>query len=175
MPLSSSYSSTSAHVLPFRRYPVDLITAMAVCDANYLRLLKLLPDLSLNASRIIGLPVPDSAAIDRVEFQVMETFRYTSTVVIRLDASGLEPSAYYRPPVMLVRLYHDACNAEVISYQDKTTAGFQMMLSDSIEFTPDEKDQVNLFLAEWLQLCLQQGLVPGQPPAKDASAGIMSV
>jgi len=173
---SSAYSRSPPQMLPFRRYPVDLCSIMAVCDGNYLRLLKILPELSLHSRRVVGLPVPDSAINDLVEFQVMERFRYTTTVAIKLNAPAMAGTKYYRPPMMLVRLYHDARTAEVVSYQEKSTAGFQMLLSDSIEFTADEKDQVNLFLAEWLQLCLQEGMVPLlQPPAEDASAGIMSV
>ena len=178
MTLNRSYSRSSPapSLLPLRRYPVDLVTVMAVCDGNYLRMLKLLPELSLNSRRVIGLPVPDSAVIDLVEFQVVESFRYTSTIAIKLNTPGMAATPYYRPPIMLVRLYHDACTAEVVSYQEKTTSGFQMLLAESVEFTPDEKDQVNQFLAEWLQLCLQEGLVPKhQPPGKDTPAGIVSV
>lgn len=150
---------------------------MAVCDANYLRLRKLLPSFGLDAQRRIGLPSGDSAAGALVELRVLEHFRYTSTLRISLCLAALGGahyhsshyhSSHYRPPVMLVRLYHDAATAEVISYQGRATTGFTLLLSDTMEFKPDEKEQVNQFLAEWLTLCLELGL--GEP--RQTAAGV---
>jgi len=140
---------------------------MAVCDANYLRVRKLLPRLDPGTARRIGLPGSVSAVGAWVELQVLESFRYTSTLELRLfDTDFTHP--YYRPPVMRIRLYHDANTAEVVSYQDRRTAGFQPRFAQSLEFTPDEKEQVNQFLAEWLTWCLDAGL--GQSPASPLQA-----
>jgi Uncharacterized protein conserved in bacteria len=153
---------------------------MAVCDANYLRIRKLLPDLSLDTQRRIGLPCGDSATCAVVELRVLESFRYTTTLHLCMhDAhrSDLNENGvahpYYRPPVMLVRLYHDASTAEVISYQDRSTAGFKTLQADSVEFNPDEKEQVNQFLAEWLKLCLEQGLGERPIPPRQAAEGVV--
>lgn len=142
-----------------RRHPIDLSARMAICDGNYIRLLKLLPDLTPRARREFTLPelgAPDTAAAHRVVFEVVETFKYTSTVSINLDVPGLA-SAYYRPPAMLVRLYHDANTAEVISYQDERRIRVLYQEDELPRYYPDEKEQVNLFLAEWLALCLEAG------------------
>ena len=132
---------------------------MAVCDGNYIRLLKLLPDLRSAARREFTLPELGTLAramVQRVVLEVVETFKYTSTVSIVLEVPGLS-SAYYRPPAMLVRLYHDANTAEVISYQDERRIRVIYQEDELPRFYPDEKEQVNLFLAEWLALCLEAG------------------
>jgi uncharacterized protein YqiB (DUF1249 family) len=132
---------------------------MAICDGNYIRLLKLLPDLTPTARREFTLPVlgaSDAATAHRVALEVVETFKYTSTVSISLEAPG-PGSAYYRPPAMLVRLYHDANTAEVTSYQDERRIRVLYQEDELPRFYPDEKEQVNLFLAEWLALCLEAG------------------
>lgn len=128
---------------------------MAVCDANYIRLLKLLPDMHAAGRREFMLPQLGEGA-QRVVLEVVESFKYTTTVSIVLDVPGLS-SAYYRPPVMLVRLYHDATTAEVTSYQDERRIRVMYHEDELPRFYPDEKEQVNLFLAEWLALCLETG------------------
>lgn len=142
-----------------RRHPIDLSARMAVCDGNYIRLLKLLPDMTPAARRDFTLPeLGDTglAAIHHVVLEVVETFKYTSTVSIGLDAPA-PASAYYRPPAMLVRLYHDANTAEVISYQDESNIRVLYQEDELPRYYPDEKEQVNLFLADWLALCLDAG------------------
>jgi uncharacterized protein YqiB (DUF1249 family) len=142
-----------------RRHPIDLSARMAICDGNYIRLLKLLPDLTPTARREFTLPelgAADAATAHRVVLEVVETFKYTSTVSITLKVPGLA-SVYYRPPVMLVRLYHDANTAEVTSYQDERRIRVLYQEDELPRYYPDEKEQVNLFLAEWLALCLEAG------------------
>ena len=153
---------------------------MAVCDANYLRILKLLPDFALNSHRRIGLPMADTAVGVIVELRVVENFRYTSTLQVSMQnmpptnpSENLSTHPYYRPPVMGVRLYHDASTAEVIAYQHRTTAGFATLMADSVEFKPDEKEQVNEFLAEWLKLCLELGLGERPTPPRQAAEGVI--
>lgn len=160
-------SSTRIH----RRYPLNLGECMAVCDANYIRLLKLLPSLGADYTRDIRLDLPQAvggeeaagAAAHLVRLQVLESCRYTTTLAISL----LSPSttlSYYRPPVMLVRLYHDADTAEVLRYQEQ--GGFHLGGESwgKPGFSVDEKQQVNAFLAEWLALCMEQGLGSNPEP-----------
>jgi uncharacterized protein YqiB (DUF1249 family) len=143
-----------------RRYPIDLSGNMAVCDANYIRLLKLLPDFALHTTREISLAAPGPDTIDSGHLVVMhveECQRYTSSVSIQLHLQGVS-TLFYRPPVIRVRLYHDANTAEVVSYQEQGSFHLRSHPGNGPEFTPDEKQQVNIFLAEWLTLCMQHGL-----------------
>lgn len=152
--MTNSSAPATATLQP-RRHPIDLSARMAVCDGNYIRLLKLLPDLSAAARREFTLPALGAGA-QHVVLEVVESFKYTSTVSIVLEMPG-HASAYYSPPAMLVRLYHDANTAEVISYQYERRIRVMYQETELPRFYPDEKEQVNLHLAEWLALCLETG------------------
>ncbi len=142
---------------------LDLSSRMAVCDANYLRLRKLLPDFGLGQSRAVLLPAFASqraGAAHRLLLCVTESFRYTSTVALTVELDEPAP-AWFRSPRLQVRLYHDAGTAEVTGYQDKTQFKAVYVDDDLPRFNGDEKNQLNLFLADWLTLCLEGGL--GEP------------
>ena len=53
--------------------------------------------------------------------------------------------------------HHDANTAEVICYQDERRIRVLYQEDELPRYYPDEKEQVNLFLAEWLALCLEAG------------------
>jgi hypothetical protein len=61
---------------------------------------------------------------------------------------------------MSIRLYHDARMAEVNSSQNIRWIKPRYDYPNKKMHLPDEKQQINQFLKEWLQLCLQQGQVP---------------
>lgn len=162
-----------------RRYPLDLSSAMATCDGNYIRILKLLPDFRLGQARHFSLPAPGAEPVSGsqahlVEMEVTERFRYTSSVRLQLRVVGTH-SRYYRPPQLHVRLYHDACTAEVVSYQQQGAFHVSPLPGEGPEFAPDEKQQVNALLAEWLTLCLQQGLGGNRGAAEDPAAAAAPV
>ena len=140
-----------------RRYPINLSARMAVCDANYIRVMKLIPEISANKCRMFVLPLYSSACNAQVSLTVEENFRYTTTIAIRLSTDG-SAGSWFTPPSMLVRMYHDACTAEVTSYQGMATATLEEQAILSPAFAMNEKEEVNLLLAEWLNLCLQQGM-----------------
>ena len=151
---------TAGTALQPKRYVVDLSATMAVCDANYIRLLKLMPHFSLDAQRSFTLPTVGDGAPENiaqtVELAVIEAFRYTSTIRIRMGA--VANSTFYHPPCILVRVYHDANTAEVVSFQQEWNNRVTPLPEDAPQFYPDEKEQVNMFLAEWLTLCIETGL-----------------
>jgi uncharacterized protein YqiB (DUF1249 family) len=162
-----------------RRHPLDLSAVMATCDGNYIRLLKLLPGVSPGQMRTFALPSVGGQGADAglehvVHLQVLEKFRYTSTVSLQVLLSG-PGSHYYRPPLILVRLYHDACTAEVVSYQQQGAFHVRPTPGDGPEFSRDEKQQVNALLAEWLTLCMAQGLGWRRSPAQDPDAESLAV
>lgn len=143
-----------------RTYSIDLSAQMAACDGNYIRLLKLLPRLLQGEGREIAISAAgEERQKERTVFvlEVVETFRYTSTV--RISQKRPRPaSEVYLPPEMLVRLYHDANTAEVIAYQQQCWFRAVYPLPDGRMYHPGEKDQLNRFLTEWLNLCLQRGV-----------------
>ena len=160
------------------RYRVDLAAYMQTCDANYCRLLKLVPALESGKPSFSGnLPVSGSCwefeanaikgragnrAIKKsnnkmiIRVRLLETFRYTSTLEISISYGF---PRWAPAPVMLVRMYHDAATAEPLSYQGHRQIPAKSHLPNADMYHQDEKRQINEFLAEWLGWCLQPGVV----------------
>lgn len=168
-------------------YSIDLIKQMAVCDANYIRLLKLVPQLAAyldksfhNYSEEFAAPRPQLSltgdepekvleGITRefciadlddvqekvtVEIKILEAFKYTTTLEI---VQKPQLKTWMTNPSMLVRVYHDANTAEVISYQGHRNLKSRYSQPNPKMYHADEKMQVNQFLGEWLTHCLQVG------------------
>lgn len=164
-------------------YTVDLIKQMAECDANYIRLLKLVPPLNVYLDRSLkalylgdfsknallnepeksleGLSSEFSIADLEgssekvvVEIKILEAFKYTTTLEI---TQRPELQKWMTNPSMLVRAYHDASTAEVISYQGHKNLLPRYNRPNSKMYYPDEKMQVNQFLGEWLTHCISVG------------------
>lgn len=138
-------------------YRVDLPTYHADCDANYLRLCKLMPELASNHSWRYRMPG------GTLEVSVVERSRYTTEVSLHASAadSGNKDSKYWlTPPPITVRLYHDARMAEVVAVDGQGPVG-----GDGLNFrypnpamhNEDERQQVNRYLSEWLAHCLANG------------------
>jgi uncharacterized protein YqiB (DUF1249 family) len=116
-----------------RRYVPDLKKMAAACEGNYIRLNKLMPNFELGCEKsffISGDVANEGSEYQaRIHLKVIESFPYTSTIEVL--QKGLSPD-WIQPPCMIVRLYP------------------QMRM-------PDEKAQLNQFLAEWLTHCLKYG------------------
>lgn len=136
-----------------RKYIPDLTRQMAVCEANYARLLKLLPDLDAQDMREYQISWRGHQAI--VRLQVEERFRYTTTVLVTHQLDGA--SAWLDAPQLLVRLYHDALAAEVICIKQRRQLAGRYPYPNREMHQPDEKVQLNEFLGEWLSQCLNHG------------------
>ena len=174
-----------------KNYSIDLIKQMAECDANYIRLLKLVPQLQayrdksffntvLRSNAFEGsLPTEQSSSRDEpekilegmgiefciadledsdckvtVEITILEAFKYTTTLEI---VQRPEFKKWMTNPSMLVRVYHDASTAEVVSYQGHRNLKSRYSQPNPKMYHSDEKMQVNMFLGEWLTHCLKVG------------------
>ncbi len=174
-----------------KNYKIDLIKQMAECDANYIRLLKLVPQLQAYRDRsflahvlqrnaytgnlqtqqtfnrdepekiLEGLGIEfciadleDSNAKVTVEIKILEAFKYTTTLEI---IQRPELKKWMTNPSMLVRVYHDASTAEVVSYQGHRNLKPRYSQPNPKMYHTDEKMQVNKFLGEWLTHCLKVG------------------
>lgn len=130
-----------------KRYFPDLRTLHSVCDVNYVRLLKLLPDCdTLDLQYEFG-------ASRSLQYQIVieEVARYTTTVVM----SQINPEMpEYLKPSMRIRLYHDARMAEVISSQNIARFEPSYDYPNKNMHQKNEKEMVNHFLSEWLSFCL---------------------
>ncbi len=170
-------------------YSVDLIKQMAECDANYIRLLKLVPQLRAyrdgsfadynNPDPLVsetltepqkvleGQATEFSIAVSdeelariRVKIEIVEAFKYTTTLLI---SQRPELEKWVTNPSILVRVYHDANTAEVVSYQGHKNFKARYSQPNSNMYHPDEKMQVNVFLGEWLSHCLKVGISTDTP------------
>lgn len=140
---------------PAKRYVPDLQEMAALCEANYLRLLKLLPDDDDGHAFVLRAGQHNA----RVRLVVDEDHRYTTMVSVSQE--GLSPQ-WLQPLSMQVRLYHDARMAEVVGYQNQQRFDGRYPYPNPAMRLPDEKVQLNRFLAEWLDHCLKYG--HAEPP-----------
>ena len=132
-----------------RKYVPKLANMHQVCEVNYGRLLRLLPDCDTEDLQYqFQVNVSLSYTI-----KIIECSRYTST----LEMSQKSQMGYeFLRPVVQVRLYHDAKMAEVISAQNIGSLKPSYQYPNTKMYQKNEKEMVNLFLAEWLQFCLTQ-------------------
>lgn len=154
------------------RYSLDLRSHMAQCDANYARVMQLLPDLEEADARAIQLSLPGETH-RRLEFRVVERCPYTTTVRVTCvpgdgarsaaeegtqGANGVDGWHPMLPaPRFTLRLYHDARTAEVTEYQSGRRLQARYPYPNAEMRQPDEKIQANRFLAEYLAHCLAHG------------------
>lgn len=140
-----------------RRYVPDLKRFGALCDGNYMRLHRLR---KLEAG---GQPVCEfelrrqEQYLGRVRIQVLQVAKFTETLLLeQIHNAG----RWLNNPQLTVRVYHDAAMAEVIScYRDRQIAAVNDYPNRFMHH-PDEKVQVNSFLADWLDYCLRFGHLP---------------
>ncbi len=124
---------------------------MKIYEDNFQRLMLLLPALDADVRSKVTVDHFDGLQVD-----VLEQHRYTTVIRLaqKLPLSFLSVAM----PLMVVRVYHDAEVAEVLSYQR------QFRFKPKYDYpNPDmcqvrEKQRVNEFLGEWLDHCLGAGV-----------------
>jgi uncharacterized protein YqiB (DUF1249 family) len=147
--------------MPHKRYSINLPAHMAECDANYVRLLKLFPDLRTEDGRDLAVELGDEAV--RIELTVLERAPYTT--LIQLAQREIRASSWLKQPQITIRLYHDASCAEVVAYQHARDFKAVYDYPNPSMHQPDEKTQVNRLLSELLAVCLNHGQIVELPLA----------
>jgi uncharacterized protein YqiB (DUF1249 family) len=127
---------------------------MAECDANYLRVMKLFPELKETDECVFGVALSDEADDLEVRIRVLERGPYTTLIKL----AQLPESPWQTNPSMTVRIYHDARSAEVVEYQRARHFRAVYDYPNDKMHQRDEKAQVNRFLGEFLALCLERGV-----------------
>lgn len=134
------------------RYRVDLAHLQATCEANYLRLRRLMPGMAVQDELRIAIDSGDGVQ-QTLTLRVLERCRYTSTLQLVHERRH----DWLAPPSMEVRLYHDANMAEVVAaYNRRRFRGVYPYPNEQM-LQPDEKYQLNSFLGEWLGYCQRYG------------------
>ena len=147
-------------VLMGSQYRVDLLALQNCCEANYLRLQRLLPDWRrLDAGRRELALSDGRGVVSRLEMDWQRDGPYTASLCMR----ERHRSGWWLAPQMQVRIYHDARMAEVL----EATRCRQLLprygYPNRKMYHPDEKSQLNLLLEEWLGHYLAHGHVLVDP------------
>ncbi|MEE8057912.1 MAG: DUF1249 domain-containing protein [Pseudomonadales bacterium] len=146
-----------------KKYSIDLAGQMAECEANYARIMQLLPDMEAVDQREFGVDMPGGRSI-RFQIVVRERCKYTTMVDVSqlpLSSSSAIPETLQQAPCFSLRVYHDARMAEVIAYNRHQRLRPSYNYPNNKMYHRDEKAQLNTFLGEWLSHCLQYGYALG--------------
>ncbi|GAA0854190.1 DUF1249 domain-containing protein [Aliiglaciecola litoralis] len=131
-----------------RKYVPHLPSLLTVCEQNYARLLRILPDCD-TVTLSYTFEINDGLYY---RVKILDSSRYTSTVEL---AQLVDNVPSYLRPVMQIRLYHDANVAEVLSAQHMGKLQPSYAYPNNKMHQPNEKEMTNHFLAEWLSFCLR--------------------
>ena len=138
-------------------YKVDLVGLQTACEVNYVRLFKLAGTvLCAGIGQTEKFATEWHGQYSKTELEVIEQTRYTTVISLTQITCSHD---WLTLPRFVVRLYHDVRMAEVI------TANGYRQLQASYEYPnpnmhqPDEKQQLNQILGEWLDHCLATGKV----------------
>lgn len=147
-----------------RPFKLDLTELHAVCDANYVRLLRLFPDYENCNSRSL------LVGTAKVRLTVVERCRYTTIFHLLQQRADSRWLGLLR---IEVRAYHDVRMLEVVVFQSSRQVAARYQYPNHHMFAQDEKYQQNRFLADWLEHCLQNGRAAFDvsAPVTDARSG----
>jgi uncharacterized protein YqiB (DUF1249 family) len=137
-----------------RRYVPDLVSDMAECDANYIRLLRLFPGMSEAESREFGVQgTTEDGTLVRME--IRERCPYTTMLSVQVVSD--EDLPWVKWPILDVRIYHDIKSAEVTGFERHKNFKYRYQTPNPDMFQPDEKSQINRFFGELLTFCIEHG------------------
>ncbi len=140
-----------------RRYVPDLISDMAECDANYIRLLRLFPGMHEQDDLVFGVEgtMEDGAV---VTIRISERCPYTTMLSVNVTGDD-DNKPWIKWPRLEVRVYHDVNSAEVVSFERHRNFKYRYYTPNAQMFQPDEKSQINRFFGELLTFCINHGHV----------------
>ncbi len=132
--------------------PRTFAALMEMYEANYMRLRCLCPALDAMpdhaVSRVCG-------ALD-LHLEVLERCKFTTTLLLTYYFD--DPAAGRRAnPNLIVRIYHDAHQAEVLSRSCRREQDEVSVSRDATESALACKWKLNRFLYKWLGYCRHQG------------------
>ena len=125
---------------------------LAVCEANFLRLKKILQDFSKNKYSF-GTVNPDSSS-NSISFCVIHKTQHT----LIIEAKQKIKLKKMESLIIRIQISLDAKLAEVISFQGERAVPYFMKVLETQ--SKDEKMQQNRFLTEWLESILANGINP---------------
>ena len=125
---------------------------LAVCEANFLRLKKILQDFSRNKYSFETVN-PDSSS-NSISFYLIHKTKHT----LIIEAKQKIKLKKMDNLIIRIQISLDAKLAEVISFQGERAVPYFMKVLETQ--SKDEKMQQNRFLTEWLESILANGINP---------------
>ncbi|MGB6190499.1 MAG: DUF1249 domain-containing protein [Aeromonas molluscorum] len=146
----AGWRSAEVSLAHARRYVPDLMSLQRTCEVNYMALMKLLP-----AGGEVG-ALRRYQVGNGLQFQLslVGESRFTTQVVLSQHNPELPD---YLQARIEIRLYHDVRMEEVCAAQQISRLQPRYDYPNTKMHQRDEKEQVNLFLADWLKFCLRHG------------------
>jgi hypothetical protein len=121
-----------------------------ICESNYQKLLKLIPDLLTLEKTAIGL-APNNTTL---HIAVIESSPYTMT--IELSHCFSKNLGEFLEPAVKIRLYLDAQLAEVLSDHVRASVAHVFKNPGLSREIMNYKWRLNYFLQKWLDHCLKK-------------------
>lgn len=144
----------SAMTLRKKRYVPDLQRLGALCEGNYQRIRRL-RQTGAESDNLIEFELHrHDRYLGKVRITVLQQSRYTDTLLLEQVHND---GRWLNNPRMTVRVYHDAGLAEVISAYGNRQVAAVNDYPNRFMHHPDEKVQINGFVADWLDYCLRFG------------------
>jgi len=125
---------------------------LAICEANFLRLKKILNNFSLN-KYLFETINPDSSS-NPISFNVIHRTKHT----LIIEAKQKIKLKKMENLIIRIQISLDAKLAEVISFQGERAVPYFMKVLKTQ--SRDEKIQQNRFLTEWLENIFANGINP---------------
>ena len=125
---------------------------LAICEANFLRLKKILNNFSLN-KYLFETINPDSSS-NPISFNIIHRTKHTLTI----EAKEKIKLKKMENLIIRIQISLDAKLAEVISFQGERAVPYFMKVLKTQ--SRDEKIQQNRFLTEWLENIFANGINP---------------
>ena len=127
-----------------QKYQPNVSAFLAVCGRNYAHILKWLPD-----HTNINVPWRVEGEFGSLSVNIVENTKYTQLVEI---SRPILNGHFFKSPKALVRIYHDAQLAEVLTSQQIYRLKPVYDYPNIYMHQSDEKFQVNAFLEELLKI-----------------------
>jgi len=121
-----------------------------MCESNYQKLLKLMPELLALKNRAIGVAINNTP----LHITVIENTPYTMMIELN-HCFNLDKDEYFEP-ALKIRLYMDAQLAEVMSDQARLPISLAFKDKGLSTDIMNYKWRLNYFLQKWLDHCLKK-------------------
>lgn len=155
---NGAQTSYAGFMLELGQPKFDLAALISECDANYIRLRQLFPDLESRKDWRFVLPIGDQEY--SVRCQVQQRSKYTCLLRIAQDSFFAESEVCeFGASDLLVRIYLDTNSAEVVEMQRQRAFRPWTEPQKRSGQAAFEKLYVNRFLGEYLTFCARHGAV----------------